>query len=292
MPRMLEDSPELLDKVRNAEIVYTDLDGTMLGRGGTMLIDPTGSPSLTVAQTIVEANIAGIQIVPVSGRSRLQMTEIVRMVGWQDFIAEAGGIRTYWDGSDREIIFDNPEWNFDLGGRLPLEIIRSTGFLEALQEEFPGCIEYHSPWHHARETTDVFRGFIDRQRALEILDGFPIPVSIIDNGVIHPKKHTLKESSEPIRVYHLAPAGVSKSRAIALDLERREIDPQNAIMIGDSPSDMRCAEVVGACILVKNALKSPGLEKRLEYIPNAAIVDGCIGDGWSKTMRYILDARA
>lgn len=291
MPRMLEDSPELLEKVRNAKIVYTDLDGTMLGRGGTLLIDPTGTSSLTVAETIVEANLAGVHIVPVSGRSRLQMTEIVRMVGWQDFIAEAGGIRTYWDGSDREIVFDLPEWKFELGDMLPLEIIRAAGVLEALQEEFPGRIEYHSPWHHSRETTDVYRGFIDRQRALEILDALPIPVSIIDNGVIHPKKHTLKESDEPIRVYHLAPAGVSKRRAIALDLERRGIDPQDAIMIGDSPSDMHCAEVVGAAILVKNALKSPGLEKRLEYIPNAAIVDGCIGDGWSKTIRYILDAR-
>lgn len=291
MARMLENSPELLEKLKQAEIVYTDLDGTMLAQGGTLLKDPTGAPSLTVAETIVEANRAGLTIVPVSGRSRLQLTEIVRMVGWQDFIAEAGAIRTYWDGSDREIIYDIPEWTFDLGGNTPLEIIRATGFLEALQEEFPGCIEYHSPWHHARETTDVFRGYIDRQRALEVLDGFPVPVSIIDNGVIHPKKHTLKESDEPIRVYHLAPAGVSKTRAIALDLERRGIDPQNAIMIGDSPSDMRCAEVVGAVILVKNALKSPGLEKRLEYIPNAAIVDGCIGDGWSKAIRYILDGR-
>ncbi|MBK5211111.1 MAG: HAD family phosphatase [Coriobacteriia bacterium] len=289
MTRYLKDAPELTASLEDVRIVYTDLDGTLLGKGGTLLIDGQGMPSTRTAETIVAANKAGLPIIPVSGRSRIQLTEIVRMCGWTDFIAEAGAIRTYYDGREREIIYDIPEWKFKLKhGQTPLDIIRESGALELLEETFPGQIEHHAPWHENRETTDVLRGFVNRQKALEVLETIALPLSFIDNGVIHPKMHTLKQSDEPIRAYHLTPAGVSKRRAIALDLERRKIDPQKAIMIGDGPSDMLCAEVVGASFLVENALLSPGLDKRIDTIPNAAIVHGIAGDGWSNVISEIL----
>lgn len=286
---MFEDSPHLQEILANAEIIYTDLDGTLLAKGGTLLKNQQGQPSLTTAEAVVRANKAGFPIVPVSGRSRLQMTEIVRMVGWNDFIAEAGSIRTYWNGVDREIIYDIPEWRFDLEGRTPLDWIRESGALEALQEAFPGCIEYHEPWHENREATEVLRGFLSRQEALEVLDKIPLALSLIDNGVINPTKTTLKKSDEPVRAYHLTPAGITKRRAIALDLERRDIDPARAVMLGDAPSDMMVAEVLGASILMKNTLRSPGIVKRVEALPNAAFIGAEAGEGWAQAVHFILD---
>lgn len=293
MTRYLKDSPELLEKLKNVDIVYTDLDGTLLGQGGTLLIDGEGNPSTNTAEAVVAANTAGLPIVPVTGRSCAQLTEITRMCGWTDYIAEAGAIRSYFDGKDREFIFDVPEWNSTLKRKLnnmtPLEVIREEGVVEKLMEAFPGCIEYHTPWDVHRDASEVLRGFLNRQAALELLDTIDLPLSLIDNGVINPRKHTLKESDEPIRAYHLAPAGVSKRRAIALDLERRKIDPARAIMIGDAPSDMLCAEVVSASLLVENALRSPGIDKRIDNIPNTAIVEGKAGDGWSRVINTILE---
>lgn len=289
--RMLSNSPELLEKLSDVEIIYTDLDGTLFVRGGTLLADATGAPSYEAAKAIVDINNAGIPVIPVTGRSRAQCTEIVRILGWNDFIAEAGSIRTYWDGTDREIIFDTPEWRFDLKGRTPLEIVRESGALEALEEAFPGRIEQHAPWHLNRETTDVLRGAIDRQSALEVLEKIPLALSLIDNGVIHPKGHTLKIGDEPIRAYHLGPAGITKRRAIALDLERRGIDPEKAIMIGDGPSDMLVGEVLGLSILVKNALKSPGLEKRAEQLENVVFTDRCMNEGWADIATEIVKRR-
>lgn len=293
MTRYLKDSPELLEKLKNVDIVYTDLDGTLLGQGGTLLIDGEGNPSTNTAEAVVAANTAGLPIVPVTGRSCAQLTEITRMCGWTDYIAEAGAIRSYFDGKDREFIFDVPEWNSTLKRKLnnmtPLEVIREEGVVEKLMEAFPGCIEYHTPWDVHRDASEVLRGFLNRQAALELLDTIDLPLSLIDNGVINPRKHTLKEIDEPIRAYHLAPAGVSKRRAIALDLERRKIDPARAIMIGDAPSDMLCAEVVSASLLVENALRSPGIDKRIDNIPNTAIVEGKAGDGWSRVINTILE---
>lgn len=292
MTRYLKDSPELLEKLKNVDIVYTDLDGTLLGRGGTLLIDGEGNPSTNTAEAVVAANKAGLKIVPVTGRSCAQLTEITRMCGWFDYIAEAGAIRSYFDGKEREFIFDIPEWNTELKRQLttktPIDIIREHGVVEKLMEAFPGSIEYHTPWDVHRSATEVLRGFLNRQAALELLDEIDLPLSLIDNGVIHPRMHTLKESDEPIRAYHLTPAGVSKRRAIALDLEHRGIDPSRAIMIGDAPSDMLCAEVVSTSILVENALRSPGIDKRIDNIENTAIVEGFAGDGWSRVINEVL----
>lgn len=292
MTHYLHDAPELLEKLQHVDIVYTDLDGTLLGKGGTLLIDGEGNPDVNTAATIVAANKAGLPIIPVTGRSCTQLTEITRLCGWYDYIAEAGAIRSYFDGYDREFIFDVPEWTSDikrqLANKTSLEIIREHGAVEKLMEAFPGCIEYHTPWDVHRDATEVLRGFLDRQAALEVLEEIDLPLSIIDNGVIHPRKHTLKESDEPIRAYHLTPAGVSKRRAIALDLERRGIDPARAIMIGDAPSDMLCAEVVSVSLLVHNVLRSPGIDKRIDNIPNTAVVEGYAGDGWSEVINEVL----
>lgn len=295
MVRRLEDSPELLDRLAHIKLIYTDLDGTLLGRGGTLLVDGKGNPCTDTANAIVALNKAKIPVVPVSGRSRLQLTEIVRLCGWSDFIAEAGAIRTYWNGTTREIVYDTPLWTAsDLNlspEHTPLDVIRQSGALEMLQREFPGQIEHHEPWHLNRETTDVLRGFVDAKKASILTAELSPAISFIDNGVIHPKETTLTPSDEPIRAYHLAPAGVSKLRAIEQDMAYRGLEREDVLMIGDGLSDIGTAPVVSLAVLVENALLSPGAEQLIDEAPNTAVIKGCSGTGWARLARLILAAR-
>lgn len=297
MPKRLQDSPELLAKLKDIDILYTDIDGTLLGRHACLLVDGESNPSIETAATVVRANRADFKIVPVSGRSRIQLTEIVRLCGWNDFIGEAGSMRSYWNGTWRENIYETPLWpdeiheQMEADGLTPLELIRRSGALAALQDAFPGRIEHHDPWHLSRETTDVLRGYIDPDKAQRILDELPLAITIIENGVIRPPKHTLTPTYELIRAYHLAPSGTSKSRAIAADLERRRIPPSRAAMIGDGPADLQTAAELGLMVLVENALQSPGIEPLIEAQPNAAIVEGFRGSGWSKFVNRMLDAK-
>ena len=295
--RWLTDSPELLQTLDHIEILYTDLDGTLLGKGGTLLVDGAGNASTATADAVVRANQADLTIVPVTGRSRIQTTEIVRMCGWSDFIAEAGAIRSYWNGVSRENIWEVSGWSpavfarMEAAGATPLDMIRQAGALDALREAFPGRVEHHEPWHMARECTDVLRGYLDREAAQVVLDQLDLGITLVDNGVINPRSHTLDACDEPIRAYHLVPTGTSKAAAIRADLHHRGIDPANAAMIGDSPSDMLTASEVGVAVLVENALTSPGLAESLAEHPNAAVVTGRSGDGWVGFVNALLERR-
>lgn len=294
MARYLEHDTALIEKLADVRVLYTDLDGTLLGGGGRLLVDEDNQPSTLVAEAIVGLNQIPLTVVPVSGRSRLQLTEIVRLCGWQDYIAEAGCVRTYWNGTTREIVYDLPGWdpatiNDD---RTPLELIHQSGALQRLQEHFPGAIEHHAPWHLNRDSTDVLRGYIDYAKGQELLADLELPVDLIENGAINPKEHTLTLGDEQIHAYHLAPKGCSKSRAIALDLEHRGLTADQAIMIGDSASDLECAESVGLLVLVENALKSPSVVARVDQVPNAVLVQGKRGTGWAQLAKLLIQAQS
>ncbi|MCL2491871.1 MAG: HAD hydrolase family protein, partial [Coriobacteriia bacterium] len=99
MQPLINDREDLIELVRGVKVVYTDLDGTMLGRGGTLLVDGTGNPSTRTAEAVVALTKAGIPIVPVTGRSDFQLVEIVRMCGLDDFIGESGAVLSWWTGS-------------------------------------------------------------------------------------------------------------------------------------------------------------------------------------------------
>lgn len=291
-PRYLADSPGLLAALRDVEILYTDLDGTLLGPGGTLLVDGDGAPSATAANAVVEVNRAGLPVVIVSGRSRLQLVELARVCGWNDFIAEAGAILSRWTGTTRELVFDTPYWPAGLpaGGRTVYEEIVASGAYEALVESFPGRIEYHDPWHLHREATHVLRGCLDVSAAQAVLDAFELPMDLIDNGLVRRKEHGLT-CEGPIHAYHIVPKGVSKGRAIELDLATRGLSREQAAIIGDSPADLDSAQSVAVAVLVENALDVPGLTETLAGAPNAAVVSGKRGDGWAAFARHWLDAR-
>src|SRR5215218_10460316 len=71
--------------------VYTDLDGTLLGRGASLFRDGEGGFTLLAARGLEACFRAGAEVVPKSGRRRATLFEDARLLGLSSFIFELGG---------------------------------------------------------------------------------------------------------------------------------------------------------------------------------------------------------
>ena len=291
---LLTDSPDALAALARVEVLYTDLDGTLLAPGGSLLSDAAGAPSTRTAEAVVALRRAGLTVVPVSGRTRVQLTEFARLVGWTDFLAEMGCVCVTGAGPGRVIGYNTGSWPDGLlgQGETPYDAIRESGALAVLQEAFPGRVEYHTPWHHNREATHLLRGCLDRAEAQAVLDTLTLPVAILDNGLVHPPSHGLA-CLDAINAYHLVAAGTSKAQAIALDLAVRGLTPAQAAAIGDSATDLSMSAAVSVTALVANAFDSPRLLEALPLHAAETIVrlEGERGDGWAQFADAWLAAR-
>ncbi len=289
-PRPLDESPEALEALARVEILYTDLDGTLLGRGASVLTDDSGEPTLDTVQAVVAVNRARLSVVMVSGRNAIQLAENTRLLGWTDFIGEVGCIRSV--GRERAMTFSTGDWPDGLvpDGVTPYEAIVQAGAIDALRATFPDRIERHMPWDSDRLATHILRGEIDTTRAQRVLDALPLPIAIVDNGIIHPPHHDLV-GVEQVHAYHLVPKGASKARAIAEDLAARGLAPGRAAAIGDSATDLEMAASVGLFVLVANGLDSPGMRQRIAETPNAYVTRARQGHGWAELARAWVEAR-
>jgi hydroxymethylpyrimidine pyrophosphatase-like HAD family hydrolase len=272
--------------------MYTDLDGTLLGRGGAIVADHEGVPTLTMAEAVVAVNRAGLPVVICSGRNAIQLVEITRMLGWSGFIAELGTVFVRERGA--EVSYNLGEWTADAvpKGVTPYQVIEASGAMDRLAEAFPGLIEYHDPWHRNREATHILRGEVDVAAAQRLVDeGDHPPIDIVDNGIIHPWRHTLV-GVETVHIYHLIPRGVDKAQAVRADLEWRGLDPSSAIAVGDSSADLKMAEAVRVMVLVANGLGSPDAVAEARALGNVVATREPQGHGWSELAYRWVEARA
>ncbi|HET6498994.1 MAG TPA: HAD hydrolase family protein [Coriobacteriia bacterium] len=286
----LQTHPLVPEALRRASVLYTDLDGTLLGPGATLLADADGRPWTGVAEAIVALNAAGLTCIICSGRSRWQLMDVSRLLGWDSFIAEVGCVVV--PGRGEPPIYHTGSWEPDVlaGGLSPYEAIARAGALEVLAREFPGRIEEHAPWHVNREATHVLRGDVPLADAQAALDGLPLAVRIVDNGIIHPPRHTLRGVDE-VHAYHLIPDGVHKSDAIVRDLERRGLRSDDAIAVGDSATDVEMAHGVALGVLVANALQDRRAVEAARSFGNIAVTSRPRGEGWAELARMWLEAR-
>jgi len=286
-----DELPGIGARLARTRLLYTDLDGTLLGRGACLLKTGDGEPTLDGATAAMELNRAGRPVVICSGRNAKQLREVTRILGWDDFIAELGTVRSYGRGT--RTVYDTGDWpdGATREGETPYEAIVRVGALDTLQAQFPGLIEYHDPWHLDREVTHVLRGNVPVAAAQASLDTLDLPVVLVDNGIIHPPRHTLVGVTE-VHAYHLVPAGVSKARALAADLSERGLGREDAIAIGDSAADIRMGDAVGLVVVVRNGLDDPVLVAHAAERPagEVAATRGGYGSGWRELAEAWLDA--
>jgi hydroxymethylpyrimidine pyrophosphatase-like HAD family hydrolase len=286
----LADNPTALDALSRVEILYTDLDGTLLGRGGSFLVDAEGKPALQTARAVTRLNAAGLPVILTTGRNRIQCTEITRLLGWRGFLAELGCVMVADRGSDP--IYFTGDWPHDLlsPGETPFERIVAMGAVERLARAFPGKLEPHAPYHLNREATVLLRGSLDIDEARSILGGLEVPVDIADNGIIHPRSTGLADVNE-VHAYHLIPRGVTKARAVTTDLVGRGLARGQAASIGDAVSDVAMADATAIGVLVANARTDARVREAAATRTNVYVTASERGEGWAEFADIWLAAR-
>ena len=256
--------------------LYVDLDGTLLGKGASVLHDADGEFSLAGIRALEACHRAGVEVVIFSGRRKAQVFEDARLLGQSSYIYEAGSA-VVLDGEE--------EWLTD--GLVPRDgvsihdQITEIGAPALLLRHFEGRLEYHDPWHRDRLVSHLFRGLIDTKEADALLaDSGMGTLRLLDNGAIHRHSDTLDPSIEIARAYHLVPAGASKARAVARHMQGRSYRPNEVIACGDSREDLQAADVVGTFWLMRNAVeKDPTLREAIAGRPNVRVTEERNGAG-------------
>jgi phosphoglycolate phosphatase len=264
--------------------VYTDLDGTLLGRGGSLFRDAEGQFSLMQARGLEACHRAGVEVVIMSGRREAQVMEDARLIAQSSYIYEAGCAVVI----DRETTVLTGDRTSD-GEATLFEEIEARGIPELLFGHFEGRLEHHSPWHTGRVHSHLFRGEVDVDEANRVLEeAGHRDLRLLDNGVIR----TSMPGLEVAHAYHLVPKLVSKANAVAAHIRARQYEPEECIGIGDSIEDLEVAGTVGRFFVVANApQRDPGLREAMAGYENVTLTDGSMGDGFYEAIVSTLARR-
>lgn len=262
-------------------IVYTDLDGTLLGPRGGLLAAAEGGVTQEAARALGRLHEAGLIVVPVSGRTAPQVWEVARIIGAGDYIAELGGIVAL--EGQRQIV---RRYGAFTGPGTPHMEMARDGAAGLLLETYRGRLEPHAPWAFLpRESSMLFRGLVDPAEADALLTraGYGW-LHLLDNGVIPRAFDSL--AAGPVHAYHLLPRGVDKASGVAAHRERRDIPREACVAIGDSPSDAALATEVAATFIVANgaaAVEEAGAGNGEVYA-----TDRSHGDGFAEAVDVLL----
>lgn len=274
---------KIKDLVPELKVIYTDVDGTLVGPRGCFFATNNGGFSVEPAEALIASLRKGIDIVLVSGRNMRQMLNDSRMLGVSNYISEMGSVIVHNLG---EQIY----YNFDEHGAEDPQVyaaIEKAGALQALFDAFPGMLEHHTPWSKEREFTAVLRGSIDVGKAREILAAFPLDLEIIDNGKIGRKSPTLK--CDVSHAYHVMLKGTSKAAAVSKDMKIRDIPLNATIALGDSAADLEFAQAVGVFFMVGNGIMShPELADKILSMENVFVTEDHMGLGWAEAVSLFL----
>jgi hydroxymethylpyrimidine pyrophosphatase-like HAD family hydrolase len=268
--------------------VYTDLDGTLLGRGASLFRDADGNFSLLAARALEACHRAGVEVVLKSGRRKAQVMEDARLIGQTAYIYEVGSGLVV-DGEETLLTGElQPQ-----DGKTVHRLIEESGAPALLLETYSGRLEPHAPWHVDRQVSHLFRGLVDPAEATALLAdrGFG-HLRLVDNGAISPKE-SLLELAGPPHAYHLIPATASKAEAVARHMRARGYAREHCIGVGDSREDLDVADVVGRFFVVANALeKDPGLREELRRFGNVEATEGRNGEGfYEAVVRSLAETR-
>lgn len=258
--------------------VYTDIDGTLVGRGASLFRDAEGGFTLLAARALEACHRAGVEVVLKSGRRRAQVMEDARIIGQSSYIYEVGcglvidGEETLLTGALQPS-----------AGQSVHDLIEASGAPALLLETYAGRLEYHAPWHLDREISHLMRGHVDSMEADALLAGHGHgDLRLVDNGAIAPQATGLSAShAGPPHAYHLIPRAASKADAVARHMRARDYARDECVGVGDSREDLGVADVVGRFFLVANAVeRDPSIRQAIAGRPGIEVTEAGHGDGF------------
>ncbi|MDQ3675231.1 MAG: hypothetical protein M3401_00280 [Actinomycetota bacterium] len=268
--------------------VYIDLDGTLVGRGGSLLHDGEGSFSMLGVRALEACARVGAEVVLMSGRRQAQVSEDARLIGQRTYIFESGSCLVI-DGEEHWLtgeLMPSPDATIH-------DQIEASGAPAMLLETYAGRLEYHDPWHRNREVSHLFRGLVDAFEADDVLEAHGHgALRLVDNGSVHSRSPDLAGLPQ-MRAYHLVPRGASKMAGVARHMRARGYAPDEVIAVGDSREDMATAQHVGAFWFVANALeRDPSLREAIAGHPNVHVAEEPYGAGVYEAVVTTLASRA
>ncbi|HEX8052830.1 MAG TPA: HAD hydrolase family protein [Thermoleophilaceae bacterium] len=266
--------------------VYTDLDGTLLGRGASLFRDHEGAFTLLPARALEACHRCDVEVVLKSGRRKAQVMEDARLLGQSAYIYEVG-CGLHLDGDDSYLTGELQP----TADRTVYAQIDESGAPALLLERYAGRFEYHDPWHEGREFSHIFRGLVDTTEADALLASSGHgQLRLVDNGSISPRE-TLQDLPGPPHCYHLIPRTASKASAVATHMRARGYAREECIAVGDSREDVGVAEVVGRFFLVANAVeKDPSIATAGGA--NVEVTEAAAGEGfYEAVVRSLAEAR-
>ncbi|MBA3339786.1 MAG: HAD family phosphatase [Geodermatophilaceae bacterium] len=273
----------------SVSVVYSDLDGTMVGPRGSFWLDEKRRLTDEPSQALLALHRAGIDLVLVSGRTRGQLVEAGRIFGADGFIAELGSV-VVWSGW-REYRVLPGEMPASYDGQRPFDVMAALDIPAQLFARYPGRLEWHEPWHLGHEVDAMIRGSVDVVEVQTWLadQGWGW-LTLRDNGTLPSgRSRGLAPDGLAAHVYHLLPRGVSKGLAVEWDLRRRGLGADHAIAIGDSISDVEMADSVSQLWLTANGMADPKVAAAAAVRDKVTVCAEAVGLGWSQAIRSILN---
>jgi hydroxymethylpyrimidine pyrophosphatase-like HAD family hydrolase len=268
-------------------VIYSDLDGTMLGPFGCFFRGPDGAPSLVPAQALVDLLGSDIALMLVSGRTQPQLLDACHVFGADGFVGELGAVIGHEHGREVDVLRGEMPEHYD---GTPVDVLLREGVVDALFNRYRGRLEFHAPWHAGHVADLMLRGQIDPPEVEAWLSdqGFGW-VAVHDNGVLPYRE--MDGVTGTVHVYHVMPGGLTKGTGVAADLARRGLTPDGAIAVGDSISDLSMAPYVQRFFLTANGAASPPTKGAAATYDNVTICDQANGHGWVQAIRTALGGR-
>jgi phosphoglycolate phosphatase len=269
----------MAEEQRHVDVLYVDLDGTLLGPSGSILEGVGGTWTLDGVRALEVCRDAGVEVVPMSGRTRRAVAEIARLLGLgSSYVCELGAC-VVLDGVPHWLTGDLAASGANGGAH---ELIERSGAPALLLERFAGRLEPHTPWDRGREVSHLFRGRVDVAQADALLaEHGHATLRLLDNG-----------SAGDGRVYHLLPRTASKAAGVAHHRRARGRPRAACAAVGDSLEDVAVAEAVGHVWLVGNALHGdPALRQALDGRADVSVAAGHYGAGVLEAVRGALGGR-
>jgi len=263
-------------------VLYADLDGTLLGPGGSLFAAVPEGVTSRGAAALASLQEAGVKLVLVSGRTRTQMREAARIMSASSYIAELGAFLVDRGNPDRVV----PNLGAYEGSGSAFDAMARSGAGAFLLERYPGRLEPHAPWaFEDREATMLFRGYLDTDEAAATLIAAGYGwLEVLDNGVIRRRFESLDVPE--VHAYHLVPRGVGKGSAVHLHRDLHVLRREETAAVGDSLSDLELAGEVGALFLVANGVESVGTAA--DGLDNAFATPSAAGDGVAEAVSALL----
>ena len=275
--------------------VYVDLDGTLLGPGGSLFRAGDGGVSLEGARAVETVWRSGAELVVVTGRRQESAFQDARLLGCSAWVFELGcGI--VLDG-ELEWLTAGLEPSSELG-TIHFQIT-SSGALSLLLDAFPGRLAPHTPWSEGRDVSHLLRGEVDCAAANALLlDAGLEWLRLVDNGVLAAQGSLVSgadvgmPSVERVHAYHLMPAAASKAGGVQRHMRARGYAPEDCIAVGDSREDMEMVSAVSAFWLVANgAERDPDLAVDAARRPGVRMCTEAYGAGVHEAVATALAER-